>query len=92
MPGGIPSKNSIKKTHRGVDESYYGNIGALATTEYADVGITNHLTMTPLISNKYGSFGKKDPKSITGWDIVTLDEGLVPFINELDAGRGFLAL
>lgn len=37
-PGGVPTKRSFKKEHRGIHPSYYGNIGANATTEYADVG------------------------------------------------------
>lgn len=90
-PGGIPNMRSFKKEHRNIHPSYYGNIGPTATTEYAQVGIVNHMTLTPLISNQYGNYGVKDINKCDGWDLVSLDEGLVPFINELDASRAFLA-
>jgi DNA-directed RNA polymerase subunit beta len=90
-PGGIPNKRSFKKEHRGIHKSYHGNIGANATSEYADVGIVNHMTLTPLISNQYGSYGIKDIKACSGWDLVSMDEALVPFINELDPTRAILA-
>lgn len=91
-PRGLPSKRMIKSSHRNIHPSYYGNIGANACTEYADVGIVNHLTMTTLLSNKYGSFGTKDVHGIDGWELLTLDESLVPFINEMQSDRAFLAL
>ena len=90
-PGGIPGIRQFKKEHRNIHESYYGNVGANATTEYAPVGIVNHMTLTPLISNQYGNYGVKDINRCNGWDLVSLDEGLVPFINELDASRALLA-
>ncbi len=90
-PGGIPGIRSFKKEHRNIHPSYYGNVGANATTEYAPVGIVNHMTLTPLISNQYGNYGVKDISRCDGWDLVSLDEGLVPFINELDASRALLA-
>ena len=55
------------------------------------MGIVNHLTMTTLLSNKYGSFGIKDVNSLDGWDLLSLDESLVPFINEMQSDRAFLA-
>ena len=48
--------------------------------------------MTTLLSNKYGSFGIKDVNSLDGWDLLSLDESLVPFINEMQSDRAFLAL
>ena len=68
------------------------NIKANATTEYADVGIVNHLTMTTLMTNKFGSYGIKDTRNIDGWDLVTLDEALIPFVNEMQADRVVLGL
>jgi len=90
--GGIPNKRSFKKAHRNVHKSQIGNIGANATSEYEPVGLVTHMTLTPLISNQYGSFGVKDANKIdSGWDYLSLDESLVPFINELDATRAILA-
>jgi len=90
-PGGIPGKRSFKKQHRGIHESYYGNIGANATSESNTIGIVNHLTLNPLMSNQYGSYGIKDISNVDGWDLVSLDESLIPFINQMDAGRTILA-
>jgi len=90
-PQGIPNSRSFKKEHRNIHPSYYGNIGANATSEYAPVGIVNHMTLNPLISNQYGSYGTKDISKANGWDFVSLDESLVPFINEMDATRAVLA-
>lgn len=39
--GGVPSKRSFKKEHRNLHKSQYGNIGAVSTPEYVDVGLTN---------------------------------------------------
>lgn len=89
-PGGLDNKRSIKKEHRNIHPSYYGNIGANATGEY-DPGVANHMTLTTLLSNKFGSYGHKDITNANGWDIVTLDEALIPFVNELDASRAMLA-
>jgi DNA-directed RNA polymerase beta subunit len=90
-PGGIPGQRSFKKQHRGIHKTYMGNVGACATSEGANVGLVNHLTLNPLISNQYGSFGTKDITNSNGWDLVSLDEGLIPFINEMDPNRTFLA-
>lgn len=90
--GGIPNKRSFKKSHRNVHISQIGNIGANSTSEYEPVGLVNHMVLTPLLSNQYGSFGIKDASKIdSGWEVLTLDESLVPFINELDATRAVLA-
>jgi len=91
-PGGIPNKRSFKNAHRNVHMSQIGNIGANSTSEYSPVGLVNHMTLTPLLSNQYGSFGIKDSSKIdSGWEFLSLDESLVPFINELDATRAILA-
>lgn len=90
-PQGVPNARTFKKDHRNIHPSYYGNIGANATSEYAPVGIINHMTLNPLISNQYGSYGTKDISKANGWDFVSLDEALVPFINEMDATRAILA-
>lgn len=49
------------------------------------------MTLTPLISNKYGSYGRKDISRSDGWDLTSLDEALIPFVNELSADRAILA-
>jgi len=36
----VPSKRSFKKEHRNIHPSQYGNIGAVSTPEYVDVGLT----------------------------------------------------
>lgn len=90
-PGGLPSKRMFKKEHRNIHPSYYGNIGANATTEYADVGVVNHHTLTPLLSNRYGSYGSKDISKANGWEMLSLDESLIPFVNEIQADRAIIA-
>ncbi len=90
-PGGVPNARSFKKEHRNIHKSYYGNVGANSTSEYGSVGLVNHNTLNPILTNKYGSYGTKDISNADGWDIVTLDEALVPFINELQADRAVLA-
>jgi DNA-directed RNA polymerase beta subunit len=64
---------------------------ANATSEYADVGLINHHTLNTVLSNKYGSYGGKDITQLRGFDLVALDEGLVPFINGIDPDRAVLA-
>ena len=49
------------------------------------------MTMTPLVSNKFGAYGKKDISEASGWDLTSLDEALVPFINEINPDRAILA-
>ena len=90
-PGGIPTRRSFKAAHRNLHPSNYGNVGANSTTEYADVGTVNHTTLTPILTNKYGNYGMKDITDINGWEIVSLEEALTPFINEMDSSRAILA-
>lgn len=90
-PGGVPDRRSFKKEHRNIHPSHYGNIGANATTEYADVGLTNHMTLSPLLSNRYGSYGSKDISKSSGWELLSTDEALIPFVNELQADRCVIA-
>ncbi len=89
--GGIPSRRSSKREHRNVHPSQYGIIGACSTPEYTDVGLTVHHTLTPVIINKYGSYGVKDITNVSGWHVLTLDESLTPFQNQVDSDRMFLA-
>jgi DNA-directed RNA polymerase beta subunit len=89
--GGVPSKRSFKKEHRNLHKSQYGNIGAVSTPEYVDVGITVHHTLSPVIINKYGSYGAKDITQLSGWQTLALDEALTPFQNQVDSDRLTLA-
>lgn len=90
-PRGLPNKRMIKLQHRNIHPSYYGNIGANASSEYADVGIVNRLCLTPMLSDKYGSYGIKDIKNTNGWELLSLDEALIPFVNEMNSDRAVLA-
>jgi len=38
--GGVPSRKAFKKEHRNIHPSQYGNISAISTPEYVDVGLT----------------------------------------------------
>lgn len=44
------------------------------------------------MSNKYGSFGIKNWKNLDGWELLSLDESLIPFVNEMQADRAVLGL
>lgn len=89
--GGVPSRKSFKKEHRNVHKSQYGIMGAVSTPEYVDVGLTTHHTLTPVIINKYGSYGAKDITQLSGWQVLALDEALTPFQNQVDSDRLTLA-
>ncbi len=89
--GGVPSRKSFKKEHRNIHHSQYGNLGAVSTPEYVDVGLTCHHTLTPVITNQYGSYGAKDITQLSGWQTLTLDEALTPFQNQVDSDRLTLA-
>ena len=89
--GGVPSRKSFKKEHRNVHKSQYGIMGAVSTPEYVDVGLTTHHTLTPVIINKYGSYGAKDITQLSGWQTLALDEALSPFQNQVDSDRLTLA-
>jgi len=89
--GGIPSKLSYKKEHRNIHPSHYGNMGAVSTPEYINVGLITHHTLCPVIINKYGSYGTKDITNLSGWQTLSLDESLTPFQNQVDPDRLTLA-
>ena len=89
--GGVPSKRSFRKEHRNIHPSQYGIMGAVSTPEYVDVGLTTHHTLTPVIINKYGSYGAKDITQLSGWQTLALDEALTPFQNQVDSDRLTLA-
>lgn len=85
--GGINEKRAFKSEHRNVHPSQYGIVSATSTPESDKVGIITHLTLTPLIINRYGSFGFKDIDAISGWKMLAMDEALIPFQNHIDSSR-----
>lgn len=89
--GGIPSQRAFKTQHRNTHESQYGNVGAISTPEHSSVGLTLHHTLTPVISNKWGSYGGKDITNLSGWNVLTLDEALILFQSSMDSDRACMA-
>jgi len=90
-PGGVPKKNMFKPEHRNIHPSHYGNMSATTTSEYGDVGLTVSHTITPQIINEYGSYGIKDIKTISNFGALSVNDGLIPFQNEMDSGRLIMA-
>lgn len=66
-------------------------MGAVSTPEYVDVGVVCHHTLSPVIINKYGSYGAKNITQLSGWQTLALDEALTPFQNQVDSDRLTLA-
>lgn len=91
-PGGLQSKNEFTPAHRNIHKSQIGNISAVSTPESANVGIITHHTLSPLILNKYGSYGLKNIENIDGWNAVSATEALVPLISEIYSDRATLAV
>jgi DNA-directed RNA polymerase beta subunit len=90
-PGGVPGQDSFKLEHRNVDSSQIGTLSALTTSEDANVGVVVAHTLTPAIVDEYGSYGNKITESLSGWDVVSISEGLIPFVNEMDSDRAIMA-
>ena len=90
--GGLSSKNEFKPSHRNIHESQNGIMSALATPESATVGIIAHHTLTPLIINKYGSYGHKDTSGLDGFNTVGASEALIPLVQEIYSDRGTLVV
>jgi len=91
-PGGVPDRRRYTPAHRNIHESQIGTVSATSTSETAKVGITQHHTLTPLIVNKYGSYGAKEKDGIDGWRTVSADEALIPFQNQIFSDRCTLAV
>jgi len=91
-PGGISDNRAFKIEHRNIHKTHEGIIGAESTKENNLVGLVTHHTLTPSIVNKYGSYGNKDISKLSGWNITTADESLIPFQNEMDSDRLVLAV
>lgn len=89
--GGIPTDKAIKIEHRNIHESHIGNMSANSTSESSGVGIITHHTLTPVIVNRYGSYGGID-LSASGWHFVSADEALIPFGNQIASDRMVLAV
>jgi len=87
----VPSKFSFKTEHRNLHPSMPGNISAASTSESSDVGLVNHHTMTPAIISQYGNYGIRDIESLTGWEMLALDEALTPMQNSCDSDRLIMA-
>lgn len=85
--GGVQNKQAFKAEQRNIHPSHYGNISANSTPEGGNVGIINRHTLTPVIVNKYGSYGAKDIAGLSGWHTLSIEEALVPFQNEMDSDR-----
>jgi len=56
-----------------------------------NINVTVHHTLTPIITNKYGSYGAKNIEDLSCWQMLTIDEALVPFQNQVDSDRLTLA-
>jgi hypothetical protein len=89
--GGVQNKQLFKAEQRNIHPSQYGNISATSTPEGGNVGIINRHTLTPSIVNKYGSYGLKDITGLSGWNVLAIEEALVPFQNEIDSDRMVMA-
>lgn len=90
-PGGLRTRDEFTPAHRNIHQSQIGNISAVATPESADVGIVCHNTLSPLILNKYGSYGIKDSKNMNRWSAVGMTEALIPLVQEIYSDRAMLA-
>ena len=51
------------------------------------MGLVTHHTLTPLIINKFGSYGMQDINNISNWSVLCMDDALVPFQNSVDSDR-----
>jgi hypothetical protein len=94
--GGVP-KPSIQLIHRLIPiekdqngnfiSSYYGNISALDTNEYSNVGINQELTYQSLISDKFGLFGLRYNINDLKFETLGIGESLAPWISSIDHDR-----
>ena len=94
--GGIP-KASIQLVHRlipfekDVDgkyvSSYFGNISALDTNEYSNVGVNQQLTNQALVSDKFGLFGLRYNIRDLKFETLGVGEALAPWISSIDHDR-----
>lgn len=89
--GGVPEQNQFKIQHRNIHESHYGNVGAVSTPEGTGVGLMQHHTLTPVISNEWGTYGGKDIMNQSGWNILTADEALILLQSSMDSDRATMA-
>lgn len=90
--GGVPNRKAIKPEHRNIHPSQYGIISANSTPESANVGMITKHTLTPVIINRFGSYGQKDITKLSGWHILSLDETITPFQNQMHADRLVMAV
>lgn len=85
--GGVPNADGITNEARNIDTSYYGNIDSMDTSENANIGILNHLTIDALIGNNRGSFGKLDKTEDAGAGVLSVCSAAVPYVNHNDGCR-----
>lgn len=85
--GGVMNADGITNEARNIDSSYYGNIDSMDTSENANIGILNHLTIDALIGNNRGSFGKLDKSQDAGAGILSVCSAAVPYVNHNDGCR-----
>lgn len=90
-PNGVPNEFSFKKEHRNINPSQIGNLAALTTPESKNVGLNVSHTLTPTIINDFGNYSINDPSSLSGFEAVSINEALTPFINEGDSDRMTMA-
>ena len=90
-PGGVPAKQQFKNSHRGIHKSHIGNIGANSTSEYEDVGLITHHTLSAKMNNEYGIYGTINAKDASNWGSMSVDEACTPLINQMESGRAILA-
>jgi len=94
--GGVP-KPSIQLIHRLIPiekdqngkyiSSYFGNISALDTNEYSNVGVNQQLTYQSLISDKFGLFGLRYNIKDLKFETLGIGESLAPWISSIDHDR-----
>lgn len=85
--GGVANADGITQDARNIDTSYYGNIDSMDTSENANIGILNHLTVDAAIGNQRGSFGKLDKTEDAGAGVLSVCSAGVPYVNHNDGCR-----
>ncbi len=89
--GGVPTNRAIKNEHRNFHETQYGNIAVNATPENTNVGVLVHHTLNPLIINDLGEYGIRALDNIKNFEMLAVNEALVPFPHQVDSDRLVLA-
>lgn len=85
--GGVANADGITNEARNIDTSYYSNIDSMDTSENANIGILNHLTIDALIGNTRGGFGKLGKTEDAGAGVLSVCSASVPYVNHNDGCR-----